>query len=124
MEWETFLADAVVETHDRLSHFGVRVHGAGELAALPARARDLARRLFGGRELDDARLAAYLPELFDAGRAASGASMAVAAARPRSGRSRLARNRPPGRSLTRPSTISAAPRSPTAPVRRGTDPGD
>ena len=35
----------------------------------------------GGRELDDARLAAYLAELFDSGRAASSAATSVAAAR-------------------------------------------
>ena len=72
----------------------------GELAALPSSARRLAqasvsphtrrayagalRRLdawLAGRELDDGRLAAYLAELFEAGRAASSAAMAVAAAR-------------------------------------------
>ena len=74
--------------------------GLGELAALSSSPRRLAqasvsphtrsayagalRRLdawLGGRELDDARLAAYLAELFEAGRAASSAAMAVAAAR-------------------------------------------
>ena len=37
--------------------------------------------MFHGRELDDSRLAAYLADLFGAGRAASSASMTVAAAR-------------------------------------------
>ena len=74
--------------------------GLGEFAALSSSARRLAqasvsphtrrayagalRRLdawLGGRELDDARLAAYLAELFEAGRAAASAAMAVAAAR-------------------------------------------
>ena len=72
----------------------------GELAALSSSARRLAqasvsphtRRAYAGalqrldawlagRELDDGRLAAYLAELFEAGRAASSAAMAVAAAR-------------------------------------------
>ena len=39
-----------------------------------------ALRRLDGREIDDANLAAYLAELHDAGRAASSASMAVAAA--------------------------------------------
>ena len=60
------LVDASVSTNTRRAY-------AGALGRLDA--------WLAGRRLDDAALAAYLAELHDAGRAASSAAMAVAAAR-------------------------------------------
>ena len=83
---------------------------AGKLGLVEASISDNTRRAYAGalgqldawltgRRLDDAALAAYLAELHDAGRAASSAAMAVAAAR---FRARLAgQNDPSGEATAR-----------------------
>ena len=95
------LVDASVSTNTRRAY-------AGALGRLDA--------WLAGLRLDDAALAAYLAELHDAGRAASSAAMAVAAAR---FRARLATSRRRYCRLAARRTAGAAPAA-KAPVRART----